>query len=75
MRRAATMDRSPLARRTLLATVLALLMPSGPAHAADEVCVAGPAVGCINGTIRTAAGDPAVGISLEAMRVIHNEIR
>ncbi|MGV8967796.1 MAG: branched-chain amino acid ABC transporter permease [Cellulomonas sp.] len=66
------MDRSPLARRALLATVvaflalLALLVPSGPAHAADEACVPGPAVGCINGTIRTAAGDPAVGISLEA---------
>lgn len=72
MRRAATVDRSLLARRALLATLvtwgalLALLVPSGPAHAAVEVCVAGPTVGCINGTIRMAAGDPAVGISLEA---------
>lgn len=72
MRRAATVDRSLLARRALLATLvtsgvhLALLVPSGSAHAAVEVCVAGPTVGCINGTIRMAAGDPAVGISLEA---------
>ncbi|WP_407343526.1 branched-chain amino acid ABC transporter permease [Pengzhenrongella phosphoraccumulans] len=66
------MDHSPLARRTLLATLvaflalLALLVPAGPAHAADEACVAGPTVACINGTIRTAAGAPAVGIALEA---------
>lgn len=76
MRRAATVDRSPLARRALLATLVALMalvalvVPSGPAHAvaaaAAEVCVAGPTVGCINGTIRTAAGDPAVGVALEA---------
>ncbi|WP_242511213.1 branched-chain amino acid ABC transporter permease [Pengzhenrongella frigida] len=66
------MDRSPLARRALLATLvailalLALLVPAGPAHAADDVCVPGPTTGCINGTIRTAAGDPAVGIALTA---------
>jgi branched-subunit amino acid ABC-type transport system permease component len=66
------MDHSPLARRTLLATLvaflalLALLVPAGPAHAADEACAAGPTVGCINGTIRTASGDPAVGVVLEA---------
>ena len=70
MRRDATTDRSPLARRALLAglaavlALAALLAPAGPAQAAQEVCVAGPTTGCINGTIRTAAGGPATDIAL-----------
>lgn len=80
MRTAATMDRSPTARRTLLALAVAVLalfggiVPGGVAHAATTAsvaaaataapCVADPTTGCLNGTIRTAAGEPAVGIVL-----------
>ncbi|QTE31437.1 branched-chain amino acid ABC transporter permease [Pengzhenrongella sicca] len=64
------MDRSPTAHRVLLATLFALLalagavLPVGAAQAAEQVCVADASTGCINGTIKTAAGAPAVGIVL-----------
>ncbi|WP_372593101.1 branched-chain amino acid ABC transporter permease [Actinotalea sp.] len=54
-------------RRTLVAGLVALaaiLVGSLPAGAAEGPCVASPSNGCITGTIRTAAGDPAVGVSL-----------
>jgi branched-chain amino acid transport system permease protein len=65
------MDRSPTARAALLALVLAalaclgvLVAPVGTAQAAVALCVPAPDTGCINGTIRTAAGQPAVGVGL-----------
>jgi len=64
------MNRSPTARDALLATLVAFLallgavLPGGPARAAVEVCSADPSTGCINGTIRTAAGEPAIGVAL-----------
>lgn len=71
MRAEATMDRSPTARAALLALVLAtlaclgvLVAPAGAAHATVTLCVPAPDTGCINGTIRTAAGQPAVGVGL-----------
>ena len=71
MREVATMNRSPLIHRALLATLVALLallavaLPGGAAGAAVEACAADAATGCVNGTIRTAAGEPAAGITLE----------
>ena len=72
MRPHATLDRSPTARALLLALVLAalacvgaVLAPAGPARAAATVCVADASTGCINGTLRTAAGQPAAGVRLE----------
>src|SRR5215218_1972293 len=67
----AAMDRSPATRATLVALVLCalaclgvVLAPAGPVHAAATVCVAAPDTGCVNGTIRTQAGEPAVGVNL-----------
>ncbi len=68
MRRAATRDRStaraPIALGVLLLTLFLSLALPGTARAATAACVADAATGCINGTIRTAAGDPAVGVVL-----------
>ncbi len=70
MRELATLDRSPTLRRgasvvlVLLVASLALLLAPSPAHAATGPCVADEATGCIIGTIRTAAGEPAPGISI-----------
>ena len=52
----------------LLATLtvaLALFALASPAAAATEPCQPSPENGCIGGTIRTAAGEPAVGVELE----------
>ena len=70
MRELATLDRSPTLRRSasvllvLLVASLVLLLAPSPAHAATGPCVADAATGCINGTIRTSAGQPAVGVTL-----------
>ncbi|WP_309484992.1 ABC transporter permease subunit [Cellulomonas sp. NS3] len=72
MRRVATTGRSQLRVRrslalamlTLLLTSFAVLTSSGPATAAAAQCVADPATACVGGTIRTAAGEPAVGVQL-----------
>jgi branched-chain amino acid transport system permease protein len=45
--------------------VTAVLGLAAPAQAATESCTPGPDTGCLSGTFRTAAGDPAVGIELE----------
>lgn len=74
MRTAVTMDRSTAARAPKALAVLALLLLTafmtlvlpGAAHAATAAeCVADPATGCINGTIRTSTQQPAVGVALE----------
>src|SRR4051794_9237633 len=70
VRATATLDRSRT--RWVLLTVLtallaALWVAAGPttAHAATAApCVADPQTGCINGTVRTAAGEPAAGVAL-----------
>lgn len=70
MRELATLDRSPTLRRSasallvLLVASLVLVLAPSAAHAATGPCVADAATGCINGTIRTAAGQPAVGVTL-----------
>lgn len=70
MRELATLDRSPTLRRSasallvLLVASLVLLIAPSPARAATGPCVADAATGCINGTIRTSAGQPAVGVAL-----------
>ena len=70
MRELATLDRSPTLRRSasallvLLVASLVLLLAPSTAHAATGPCVADAATGCINGTIRTSAGQPAVGVTL-----------
>ncbi|MEZ0448365.1 branched-chain amino acid ABC transporter permease [Cellulomonas sp. ICMP 17802] len=70
MRELATVDRSPTLRRSasvllvLLVASLVLLLAPSAAHAATGPCVADPATGCINGTIRTSTGQPAVGVTL-----------
>jgi branched-chain amino acid transport system permease protein len=52
----------------LIVGVLVLLAPTpwttSPAGATTEGCVADAATGCIGGTIRTSAGEPAVGVAL-----------
>ncbi|MCC2308235.1 branched-chain amino acid ABC transporter permease [Cellulomonas chengniuliangii] len=48
----------------MLLSVLAALLAASPAQAAAVACAADPATGCIGGTIRTAAGEPAAGIAL-----------
>ncbi len=65
------MDRSPTARAVLLALALAALAclgvvasPAPNAHAAVAVCAPAADTGCINGTMRTSAGQPAVGVEL-----------
>lgn len=69
MRRVATRDRStagaPAALGVLLLAVLFLLAVPGTARAAVAGCVADAATGCINGTIRTADQQPAVGVVLD----------
>ncbi|GAA3822671.1 branched-chain amino acid ABC transporter permease [Cellulomonas soli] len=74
MRSVATLDRTtPRRRRAVLAAAAALLalactltvLLAPPAHAATTTCTADGSTGCINGTIRTAAGDPAVGVRLD----------
>ena len=70
MRRAATRDRStaaaPLALGVLLLSLLLTLAVPGTARAAAAAgCVADAATGCINGTIRTADQQPAVGVVLD----------
>lgn len=69
MRRVATRDRStagaPAALGVLLLAVLFLLAVPGTARAAAAGCVADAATGCINGTIRTADQQPAVGVVLD----------
>ncbi len=69
MRRAATRDRST-ARALLALGVLVLsffltVAVPGTARAAAAGCVADAATGCINGTIRTSAQQPAVGVVLD----------
>jgi branched-subunit amino acid ABC-type transport system permease component len=70
VRELATLDRSPTLRRgasallVLLVASLVLLLAPSAAQAATGPCVADAATGCINGTIRTAAGQPAVGVSI-----------
>jgi len=70
VRELATLDRSPTLRRSasallvLLVASLVLVLAPSAAHAATGPCVADAATGCINGTIRTAAGQPAVGVTL-----------
>ncbi|WP_456846665.1 branched-chain amino acid ABC transporter permease [Cellulomonas sp. P5_C6] len=70
MRELATADRSPTLRRSasallvLLVASLVLLLAPSAAQAATGPCVADAATGCINGTIRTSTGDPAVGVTL-----------
>jgi branched-chain amino acid transport system permease protein len=44
---------------------LLLALVAAPARAATEGCVADTATGCVNGTIRTADQQPAVGVVLE----------
>lgn len=72
MRRVATTGRSQhrarrslaIATLTLLLTTLAALVSPGAATAATAQCAADPSTACIGGTIRTAAGEPAVGVTL-----------
>lgn len=47
----------------LVAALLTVLGTAGPATAA-EICTPGETNGCVGGTIRTAAGDPAAGVVL-----------
>ncbi|MFS0698409.1 branched-chain amino acid ABC transporter permease [Cellulomonas sp. 179-A 4D5 NHS] len=73
MRRVATTGRSQhrarrnlaLAVLTLLLTTTAVLTSSGAATAATAAqCVTDASTACVGGTIRTAAGEPAVGVQL-----------
>jgi branched-chain amino acid transport system permease protein len=51
---------------TLLLATLAVLGLSSPASAATAAaCTTDPTTACVGGTIRTAAGEPAVGVALE----------
>ena len=45
-----------------LGTLVTLLAP--PATAQAEICTPTPSTACLNGTIRTAAGEPAVGVAI-----------
>ncbi|MCG7286557.1 branched-chain amino acid ABC transporter permease [Cellulomonas sp. ACRRI] len=69
MRRAATRDRSTAgalaALGVLLLSLFFLLADPGTARAASAGCAADAATGCINGTIRTADQQPAVGVVLD----------
>jgi branched-chain amino acid transport system permease protein len=78
VRRAATRDRSTAAAPLALGVLLLILLfqlaappaaraavPAAAAPAAVAPCVADAATACINGTVRTAAGDPAVGVVLD----------
>lgn len=69
MRRVATRDRSTAAALAALGVlVLSLLLTlaaPGTARAATAGCVADAATGCLNGTIRTADQQPAVGVVLD----------
>lgn len=69
MRRAATRDRSTAgalaALGVLLLSLFLLLADPGTARAASAGCVADAATGCIDGTIRTADRQPAVGVVLD----------
>jgi branched-subunit amino acid ABC-type transport system permease component len=66
----ATMDRHRTARTGVLALLLAvlaclpLLLAAPAAGATTTGCAADPETACINGTLRTAAGAPAVGVTL-----------
>ncbi|MGN8246211.1 branched-chain amino acid ABC transporter permease [Cellulomonas soli] len=74
MRSVATLDRTtPRRRRAVLAAAGALLaavcaltvLLAPPAHAAATTgCTADASTGCINGTVRTSAGEPAAGVRL-----------
>ncbi|WP_249051819.1 branched-chain amino acid ABC transporter permease [Cellulomonas fimi] len=66
------MDRSPLTRATVLAAlaamlglVLATVGPGGTAAAQTVACAPDSGTACITGTLRTSAGQPAVGVALE----------
>jgi branched-subunit amino acid ABC-type transport system permease component len=71
VRRVPSIDRSPRAHRVLFGTLLMALallgavLPQVAASAAEGPCVADAKTGCLNGTIRTAAGAPAPGIRLD----------
>ncbi len=59
--------RTVLAMAAALTVALLLLVAAAPgARAADGPCVADSATGCLNGTLRTSAGDPVVGASVTA---------
>ncbi|GGB95419.1 hypothetical protein GCM10010972_05180 [Cellulomonas carbonis] len=49
----------------LLMTLLTLVIGASPASAATEVCQPDPQTACLGGTIRTSAGEPAVGVELD----------
>lgn len=50
---------------TALAVAMAgLLLLAAPAGAAEATCTPDPSTACLRGTMRTAAGDPAVGVKL-----------
>ncbi|MDT0164420.1 branched-chain amino acid ABC transporter permease [Actinotalea sp. AC32] len=49
----------------LLMTLLTLVMGASPASAATEVCQPDPETACLGGTIRTSAGEPAVGVEVD----------
>lgn len=49
---------------SVLLLTLAGLAAAGPASAATEPCSPTPESGCLGGTIRTSAGEPAVGVEL-----------
>ncbi|WP_298459903.1 branched-chain amino acid ABC transporter permease [uncultured Cellulomonas sp.] len=66
-----TTDRSSRTGAVLLALLLAALATLGalpgsaaPARAAIAECMADASTGCVNGTLRTAAGEPAVGVAV-----------
>ncbi|NCT89803.1 branched-chain amino acid ABC transporter permease [Cellulomonas sp. APG4] len=62
----------PPPRRGLRGLVLAavglltVLVTAAPAGATTQECTPGAENGCIGGTLRTSAGEPAVGVALEA---------
>jgi branched-subunit amino acid ABC-type transport system permease component len=49
---------------TVLTTLLGTTVAAAPSHAAAVACSPDRETACINGTIRTEAGEPAVGVSL-----------
>ncbi|QZN84318.1 branched-chain amino acid ABC transporter permease [Cellulomonas sp. C5510] len=69
MRRAATRDRSTAGALAVLGVLLLTLILTvavpGSARAAAAGCVADAATGCLNGTIRTSAQQPAAGVVLD----------
>ena len=68
MRAHASLDRNRGALRVVTTLALALLalltVATSPAAAATETCVADTSTGCVNGTIRTADGEPVEGAVL-----------